>query len=122
MSDAISTLNKEMNLNINEFTVFGGKVDNYFSHNWWLGLDEDVDKNLVRDKLDAILKVLNDDYKTERDYALKEVNVNIVSNNLFYEWMEAYHKIGGSFKFPKVLSDEQIDSWLSLNKSETIES
>ncbi len=39
MSEAISRLNKEMNLNINEFTVFGGKVDNYFSHTWWIGFN-----------------------------------------------------------------------------------
>lgn len=114
MCAAVSQLNKEMNLNINEFTVYGGKIDNYFTHTWWLGIDEDVDDVILKDKLDAILRSLNDDYNTERDYALKEINVNIIPNKIFYGWMETCNKIGGSNKFPKVLSNRQIESWLSF--------
>jgi len=120
MSEAISRLNKEMNLNINEFTVFGGKVDNYFSHTWWLGIDKDVDHLFLSAKLDSILRTLNDDYNTERDYALKEIKVNIIPNNMFYGWMETNYKIGGSYKFPKVLSNKQIDSWLTFLKQQNI--
>ena len=109
-----------MNLNINEFTVFGGKVDNYFSHTWWLGIDKDVDDLFLSDKLDSILRTLNDDYNTERDYALKEVKVNIIPNNIFYGWMEICNKIGGSYKFPKVISNKQIDSWLTYLKQQNI--
>lgn len=114
MSDAISILNKEMGLNINEFTVFGVKSNNYFSHSWWLGIDIDVDKELLSKKLDNILRSLNDDYDTERGYALKDINVNINSSNLFYAWMKANNKFGGSNKFPRVLSKNQIASWLKF--------
>jgi hypothetical protein len=114
MSDAISRLNNEMNLNINEFTVFGGKADNYFSHTWWLGIDKDADNGLLSNKLDSIIRSLNDDYNTERGYALKAINVNIIPSNLFYGWMKTCNKIGGSNKFPRVLSNKQIDSWLSF--------
>lgn len=120
MSEAISRLNKEMNLNIYEFTVFGGKVNNYFSHTWWLGIDENVDNLFLSDKLDSILRSLNDDYNTERNYALKQVKVNIIPTNMFYGWMEACNKIGGSHKFPKVLSNNQIDSWLTFIRQQNI--
>jgi len=120
MNDAIARLNMEMNLNINEFTVVGGKVDNYFSHTWWLGIDKDVDNVLLSNKLDSIIRSLNDDYDTERGYALKEINVNIISNNLFYGWMKTCNKIGGSNKFPRVLSNKQKASWLNFLETQNI--
>lgn len=120
MSDAISRLNKELNLNITEFTVFGGKVGNYFSHTWWLGLDKDMDNLVLSNKLDSILRTLNDDYNTERDYALKEVIINVIPNAMFYKWMESNNKAGGSHKFPRVLSKEQKASWLNFIKQKHI--
>ena len=114
MSDAVSQLNKEMNLNITEFTVIGGKVGNYFSHTWWLGIDKVEDHHILDDKLDSILRTLNDDYNTERDYALKEIKVNVIPNNLFNDWMETCNKFGGSNKFPRVLSETQQSGWLSF--------
>ena len=114
MNDAISRINKEMNLDINEFTVFGELVNNYFCHTWWLGINEDVDNELLCGKLDAILRVLNDDYNTERGSALKEMKVNIIPNKLFYGWMKIQNKIGGANKFPRVLSNKQITSWLAF--------
>ncbi|WP_372768004.1 GH3 auxin-responsive promoter family protein [Lutibacter sp.] len=120
MNDAVSRLNKEMNLNIKEFTVIGGKVDSYFSHTWWLGIDKDVEREVLCDKLDSIIRSLNDDYDTERGYALKEINVNIISNNLFYGWMKTCNKIGGSNKFPRVLSNKQTASWLNFLETQNI--
>jgi len=114
MNDAISQLNKEMNLNIKEFTVFGGPVENYFSHTWWIGTDNPGDGTNIKDRLDSILCSLNDDYKTERTAALKEIKVNLISNDLFYKWMKINNKLGGSHKFPRVLSNKQIASWRSL--------
>jgi len=120
MNDAISRINKEMNLDINEFTVFGELVNNYFCHTWWLGINEDVDNELLCGKLDAILRVLNDDYNTERGSALKEMKVNIIPNKLFYGWMKIQNKIGGANKFPRVLSNKQITSWLAFLELQNI--
>jgi hypothetical protein len=113
MSDAISRLNKEMNLSINEFTVFGGKKGNYFSHSWWLGTDQEVDNGLLSSKLDSILCSLNDDYNTERGFALREISVKAIPSNIFSGWMKTRNKLGGSNKFPKVLSNDQLTSWIN---------
>lgn len=120
MNDAVSQLNKEMNLNIKEFTVFGDNVDNYFTHTWWLGSDNLLESTLISDRLDSILCSLNDDYKTERTAALKEVKVNLVSNDLFYKWMKIHNKMGGSHKFPRVLSDKQKISWRSFLEQQNV--
>ena len=54
---------------------------------------------------------LNDDYCTERKAALKEMFVNIIPNDYFYEWMKTQNKVGGSHKFPRVLNAEKSESW-----------
>jgi hypothetical protein len=111
MNDAISILNKEFDLKINEFSVLGSRFENHFAHTWWIGSDGSADQDMVKKRLDEILCSLNDDYKTERTAALKEIFVNILPNELFYDWMGSQNKLGGSHKFPRVLNAKQAESW-----------
>lgn len=47
--------------------------------------------------------MLNDDYATERDSALKEVFVEVLSEDQFMKFMELKGKIGSQHKFPRVM-------------------
>jgi len=120
MNEAISQLNHEFDLQINEFTVFGHRHLNHFAHTWWIGTEKEVDANMVKEKLDIILISLNDDYKTERSAALSEVFVNTLPNEQFYAWMESQNKLGGSHKFPRVLNAIQHESWSEFLKNSVI--
>jgi hypothetical protein len=62
--------------------------------------------------------MLNDDYKVERQHALKEVQVTLLPVTWFYEWLEIRGKIGAQSKFPRVLRGELLQAWgeFILNK------
>lgn len=118
MNDAISKVNEEFALNIGEFTVLGGNFDGHFAHTWWIGTEIEIDENKLKNRLDEILCELNDDYKTERKAALKEIFVNVIPNDYFYEWMKTQNKVGGSHKFPRVLTKEKAENWkLFINQT-----
>lgn len=122
MNDAISQLNHEFDLQISEFTVFGHRHLNRFAHTWWIGVEKEIDPVIIRERLDSILISLNDDYKTERGAALSELIVNVVQNELFYDWMKEQNKLGGSHKFPRVLNANQHESWTGFLENSPIPS
>lgn len=111
MNHAISTVADDLNININEYTVSGDKHDNLFAHKWYIGAEEEVDEETLREKLDEKLKEINDDYATERRAALKEIIVKVIPTDLFYDWMEEKGKLGGQNKFPRVLKAERLSDW-----------
>jgi hypothetical protein len=84
-----------------------------FAHHWFAGTDNKVDEQELRDKIDAHLKVLNDDYAVERKHALKEMRLTVLPMSLFYGWLKVQGKEGGQNKFPRVLKGEKMNSWLA---------
>ena len=70
-----------------------------------------MDAQLVKEKIDHHLKVLNDDYVVERRHALKDVFVTILPTDTFYGWMAKRGKLGGQNKFPRVLKKNLIADW-----------
>ncbi len=58
----------------------------------------------IKQKLDRKLMELNDDYRTERSAALKEVFVEILPVTAFYEFLRQKGKEGGQNKFPRVIN------------------
>ncbi len=111
MNHAIQHIAAEMNLDIREFTVAGISYEGKFAHHWWIGCDSNVDSVALKSLLDQKLRELNDDYAIERDSALKEVLVTILSNKIFMDWMESKGKLGGQHKFPRVLKGKQLEEW-----------
>ena len=103
MNKAIQQVAEELNTEINEFTVAGIPYETLFAHHWIIGTDKKVDPVQVKERLDARLKELNDDYATERTAALKEVLVDVVPIQLFYKFLKAKGKEGGQHKFPRVI-------------------
>jgi hypothetical protein len=111
MNRAIEMLEHQMNISVREFAVAGIRHDHMFAHKWYLGVDEPFDVDLARQKIDENLKLLNDDYKTERLHAIRDVLVEPLPSQVFYDWMKRQGKIGGQYKFPRVLKKNKLDDW-----------
>ena len=111
MNKAIELVSNELNITITEFTVAGIPHGSLFAHHWFIGTDDVVDKDVLRDRIDFYLKELNDDYAVERIAALKEVIVDVLPVKVFYDWMQSKGKVGGQNKFPRVLKKTQLEEW-----------
>lgn len=111
MNKAIELISSDFDLDIKEFTVSGEKYDTLFAHHWYIGTNEKIDSEEFKMRLDEHLKSLNDDYEVERSAALKDVIVEIVPIQLFYDWMKNQGKTGGQNKFPRVLNEQKLNSW-----------
>jgi hypothetical protein len=111
MNKAIELASDELNIRVKEFTVLGVPYQNLFAHHWYVGTDDLVDPDLLREKLDTHLKCLNDDYAVERKHALKKVIVEVLPTAVFYDWMKVLGKEGGQNKFPRVLKGEKSAAW-----------
>ncbi|PZR04533.1 MAG: GH3 auxin-responsive promoter, partial [Flavobacterium psychrophilum] len=98
MNKAVQVVADEMNLCIPEFTVAGVPHGLFFAHQWWIACDDQVDAEVVREKIDQKLKDLNDDYAVERGSALKDVYLKILPESSFMEFMRLKGKIGGQHK------------------------
>jgi hypothetical protein len=119
---AIRMLQDEFNVKISEFTVTGIRYGNLFAHQWYLGTDDPLDKELAAYKLDEYLKVLNDDYRVERIEAIKNVSAEVLPLQVFHDWMKVRGKEGGAHKFPRVLNNGQREQWEEYVKSFKIQS
>lgn len=111
MNKALQLTCEELNITAKEFTVAGVPHGTLFAHHWYIGTDDAVDEKALRDKIDAHLKALNDDYAVERSAALQDVLVDVLPVKTFYDWMEAKGKIGGQNKFPRVIKGAQLEDW-----------
>jgi hypothetical protein len=111
MNRAIELVSGELNIHIKEFTVAGINYETLFAHHWFIGTDDKVDTFLLRTRIDETLKILNDDYRIERTAALKEVIVDVLPSHIFYDYMESQGKIGGAFKFPRVMKSAKLKDW-----------
>ncbi|MBK7213706.1 MAG: GH3 auxin-responsive promoter family protein [Bacteroidales bacterium] len=114
MNRAIEMLEHQMNISVREFAVAGEESDNMFAHRWYLGVDEPFDIELASQKIDENLKLLNDDYRTERLHAIRDVIVEQLPSQVFYDWMKKQGKIGGQYKFPRVLKKKKLEDWRSF--------
>ena len=111
MNRAIELVSAELNIEIKEFTVAGIRYESMFAHHWYIGTDDKVDVELLKRRIDELLKELNDDYKVERIAALKAVVLDVLPSEVFYDFMRLKGKIGNSFKFPRVLKNKSFEDW-----------
>lgn len=111
MNKAVELSAEDLGITVKEFTVAGISHDSLFAHQWYIGTDDAVDADMLRDKIDAHLKILNDDYIVERRHALKDVFVTVLPSATFLGWMAKRGKMGGQNKFPRVLKKNLIDEW-----------
>ncbi len=118
MNKAIQLASDEMNICIPEFTVAGIPYDSFFAHQWYVACNDRVNAKALAAKIDEKLKMLNDDYAVERNSALKEVFVEVLSEQQFMDFMRCKGKVGGQHKFPRVLKGRMLEDWQRFLKSE----
>ncbi len=111
MNKAIELVSDELNTVIQEFTVAGIPYGSLFAHKWFIGCDDALDADVLKKLIDEKLKILNDDYRVERQSALKEVLVEVIPTMWFYKWMESKGKIGAQNKFPRVMKNKLFNEW-----------
>ncbi|MDI9355961.1 MAG: GH3 auxin-responsive promoter family protein [Chitinophagaceae bacterium] len=116
MNTVIQTVAEELKIEVREFTLTCRSYEGFFAHLWYIGTEKNIDisENTFRDMLDTIMKDINDDYRVERESALKEVFVKFVPYGFFYEYMKLEGKEGGQSKFPRVLKKEKLEKWTSF--------
>lgn len=111
MNKAIEMVSEELNVYIPEFTVAGIPYDNFFAHQWFVASNDPIDENLLAEKIDEKIKLINDDYEVERKHALKAVKVKVLKEDVFMDFMKSKGKIGGQHKFPRVLKGKMYKDW-----------
>ena len=114
MTDALTRVAYRHKLDIREFAVVGirGSSGN-FKHCWYLGCDQDVKRiKTLRAELDYELSMLNTDYLIERNFALEEIELTLVPNKVFYDFMKIKNKYGAQHKFPRVLKGKMAEDWV----------
>jgi hypothetical protein len=111
MNKAIEMANEAMNINIPEFTVAGVPFGNFFAHQWYVACNDDVDVEKLTQIIDEKLKLLNDDYEIERRHALKSIQVKVLSEKVFMDFMKSKGKVGGQHKFPRVMKGKMLADW-----------
>lgn len=111
MNRAIELVSNEFNISIPEYTVVGFPYQNFFAHRWYIGTNDKADSELLRRRIDENLRMLNDDYATERDSALKEVFLEILPEEQFIRFMELKGKLGSQHKFPRVMKGKMLEEW-----------
>lgn len=120
MNEAVKQVSEEMNISIPEFTVAGIPHNNFFAHHWYVACNDVVDKEELCHKIDGKLKQLNDDYAVERTSALKEVFLDVLTEEYFMQFMKKKGKIGGQHKFPRVLKGKMLEDWQNFLKGEPV--
>lgn len=111
MNKAINLVSDELNISIGEFTVAGIPYGNFFAHHWFIATDDPVNSESLKMLIDEKLKELNDDYEVERRHALKAVIVDVLSEDIFLNFMKEKGKVGGQHKFPRVLKGKMLEDW-----------
>lgn len=111
MNQAVKMVGEALGIFINEYCVAGEPFEGLFAHHWYIGVDKQVDVEVVREKLDACLKSLNDDYAVERQHALKKVIVELLPNQTFIDFLASKNKLGGQSKFPRVMKGKHLNDW-----------
>jgi hypothetical protein len=117
MNQAIAELSDYLSTPMNEYTVKGFTDNNIHGHRWFIACDKtDVSIETIEAKLDEFLINSNDDYATERKHALKHLKINLLPSEEFINWMQEQGKFGSQNKFPRVLSEEKYEEWVSFLK------
>lgn len=111
MNKAIRVVCEDLNISIPEYTVAGVPYNSFFAHHWYVACDDKIDPEILRKAIDEQLCILNDDYAVERKSALKEVFIDVLSEEKFMEFMRLKGKMGGQHKFPRVLKGKIYEDW-----------
>lgn len=111
MNRSIQMASEHFNISIPEYTVVGYPYQNFFAHKWYVATDDNVNAEELKQFIDKTIRQLNDDYATERDSALKEVFLEVLTEDRFLKFMELKGKLGSQHKFPRVMKGKMLEEW-----------
>lgn len=104
MNEAIRRTDLELGAGIKEFTAMAVPKGSHWAHQWYVSADHPgLNAGRFAETLDRHLQEINDDYRVERRYALREVRVELLPHDVFYRWLERQGKMNGQAKIPRVL-------------------
>ena len=119
LNAAVKDLNDHTKAAIKEFTVGAIKTEDGqdYYHQWIVGIESgELSGEEAAKILDAHLQEVNKNYKVARTKALKGVKVKVAPADQLYAFLEQTKKKGGQIKFPKVMTEEQLQDLLAFLK------
>ena len=111
MNTGIRFAAETLETDVKEFTASAVETPSGFAHRWYIGCEPLVNATTFGQLLDDKLKEVNDDYTTERNAVLRDPQIEVVSPQLFYDYLSVNGKVGGQSKFPRVMKAAQFADW-----------
>ena len=111
MNQGIQYAQDILKTDVKEFTVAAVETETGLAHRWYIGCEPSVDASTFGQLLDQRLREVNDDYATERNSVLRNPQIEIISPQLFLDYMKSQGKIGGQSKFPRVMKTKHFAEW-----------
>jgi hypothetical protein len=117
MNDGLRVIENEFDVVIKEFTMSAIRRGEDYINKWYLSCDKTPDKSKVAQSLDATLRENNKNYNVARTRALKDVEVELIPEEIFYKWSEETKKKGGQVKIPRVMKEEDFNAFAAFVES-----
>ncbi|PKB44814.1 GH3 auxin-responsive promoter [Cellulophaga sp. RHA19] len=111
LNDAVQHLEKQFNIEIQEYTLCANRINDDFYHCWYLGTESNINNTELAQELDRFLTEANKNYKVARSKALEGVKVTTVMPSVFHEWSGSNKKKGGQVKMERVMGQERFAEW-----------
>lgn len=120
INEAVRRADLSLNAGVREFVAGGIRHGSGWAHRWWFSAaNASVSAEMLMNAVDAQLKLLNDDYAVEREYALKTVAATIIPNEVFLQWLHRKGKFNGQAKIPRVMKGEVLEDWANFVTQQT---
>jgi hypothetical protein len=112
LNAAVQEADQALQAGVREFCVAGIRHGAGWRHQWFVSLDNPaVRPEAFGAAVDQALCRLNDDYAVERKYALQQIDVSLIPNSRFMDWLERRGKLNGQAKIPRVLKGAQLEDF-----------
>ncbi len=113
LNAALRAADQRLRLGVKEFAVAAEPCGSHWAHHWYISAEQPQahDPQYCARLIDEHLQAINDDYRVERQYALRQVRVTLLPHHVFYQWLEQCGKMNGQAKVPRVLKGKTQSSW-----------
>lgn len=105
MNQAMQQLQQQFSIEIPEFVVAAVRKNGEYINKWYIGANQTLTDAQVAPALDEALQEANKNYKVARTKSLKGVEADVIPVDKFYRWSEAFKKLGGQAKIPRVMKE-----------------
>lgn len=111
MNQAVKHAEEVLDIDIREFTVAAVQAGKFFAHKWYIGCDQAIEAETLAKVIDEQLKVVNDDYKVERNAVLQDIQMEVIPPHIFYQWQQSRGRMGGQNKVQRVMKKDLFEEW-----------